>query len=144
MTVAGRSPNVIWRFRDELTIRPRRKTSAGGFVLSYAGGFIKIEDSDARQVFEDLRDNNFPIVFQLIVATMEYSICTLAFDPWESEDEDYCSEDRVFYSIDDPYPVAEAVTSKKAWLAHRLSQSRNLSGLDFVAHRAKRKENKSS
>lgn len=142
LNAAGYSPDVVWRFRDELTIRPRQKAPDRGFVLSYAHEFLEIEDRDAEQVFEDLRAKGQPIVFQLLVADAAYSVCTLAFDPWESEEEDFCAEDDVYYSIDDPYSESEAITSKGVWLRHRATQSKNLSGLDFIPCRTKLRENK--
>lgn len=139
LAAASYSAHVVWRFRDELTIRPRRKARNGGFVLSYAHEFVDIRDRDAEKIFEDLRSSGLPIVFQLLVSNPDFSLCTLAFDPWESEDEDFCQNDGIYYSLSDPYSESDAITSSGAWSRHRLTQTRNLSGLDFVA---RQKENR--
>ncbi|MEO0793594.1 MAG: hypothetical protein AAFX93_00445 [Verrucomicrobiota bacterium] len=112
----------------------RRKAPDGGFVLSYAHEFLEIQDRDAERLFGDLRAKGQPIVFQLLAAGTAYSLCTLAFDPWESEEEDYCAEDGVYYSIDAPYSEAEAITSRGDWIRHCATQSKSISGLDFVPH----------
>jgi len=83
---------------------------------SGAHDFIEIKDRDAEGIFLDLLAEGLPIVFQLLVADAAYSVCTLAFDPWESEEEDYCKKDGVYYSLDEPYSESEAITSKGIWI----------------------------
>jgi len=144
LRAAGYSSEVVWRFRNELTIRPFQKASDGGFFLSYAHDFIEIKNRDAEGVFLDLLAKGLPIVFQLLVADASYSVCTLAFDPWESEEEDYCKKDGVYYSLDEPYSESEAITSKEIWIRHRVTQSRSLSGLDFIPQYSKTRENKTA
>ncbi|MDB4673643.1 hypothetical protein OAF27_02400 [Verrucomicrobiales bacterium] len=133
LSSSGCSSKVVWKFRDQLTIRPRIKAPDGGFVLSYAHEFVDIREQDAERVFEDLRSKKLPIVFQLLVSNPDFSVCTLAFDPWESEEGDFCEQDGVYYSLEDPYSESVAITSKQKWDRHRSTQSKIPSGLDFVA-----------
>ncbi len=128
---AGHSGQVVWRFREHLTIRPRR-TGEGGLVLSYQLGLEEVTEEDVLVALTHLLRTKQAVALQLLAATPEHSVCTLAYDPWDTDESDWGGTDRVYYTVNEPYTKSEAVSSRWRWMQHRLSQYRLPTALDYV------------
>jgi hypothetical protein len=125
----GHSTVCRWAFHEHLCVHWRHSPT---FHLLYQLQWPEIVDADVRRGYERLVAVDAPIMFQLLVARPDFSLCALAGDPWEAEDSDLHEEWQIHFAYSEAYSSYEEITNRWRWRMHRLLGRSRLSGVDFI------------
>jgi len=131
----GHSPKCRWAFHENLCIDWRLGPNRN-FRLLYQTLWPPVKEVDVRNAYENLAPREIPIVFQLLFAEPDFSLCALAGDEWDSDDSERHQTWDLYFSCPDMYPAHKEIHDLWGWRLYRLLAgflaTGRPSGVDFI------------
>jgi len=132
LAAAGHSTNVRWALHENLCVHHRRNP----FHLFYQLNWPPLGHQQMADVYNRIAPAAEVVAFQYLFSEPAFTLCTLAGDPWESEDEDLHDEWNLYFTVGEPYQSYSEVQGWWEWRLRRLLATGKVSGIDFVvSHR---------
>lgn len=126
----GFSPNLRWVFRENLYHTRHENTES--FRLVFETEIHPVTLKDVRSVYEKVRPQECPIVFELLVHAQDFTLCTLLGDEFGIDEDTFVEEWNLYFSAQDDYLSFEELSDPTQWAKGKIRQWRHISGLDFV------------
>jgi len=119
---------IRWAFHENLCVQSR----SGRHHLLYQLRQPAITEMDASRVYERIAPRAECIAFLRLFSDDGVSLCTLAGDPWECEDNDLEERWNLYFNASDAYESHSEIRNPWEWRWRRLRSRGVLSGVDFI------------
>ncbi len=124
------SPNMVWVFRENLFHVKDGVTS--DIKLIFETKINPVTLDDVRLVYNQAKTHRGPIVFEMLVETHDFALCTLLGDTLTTSDDIFIDEWDLYFFAKDFYLSFEEVRDLAAWMAAKAREWKHISELDYV------------
>jgi hypothetical protein len=128
LQAAAAPTEIRWAFHENLCVQSR----SGRHHLLYQLQHPAITEPDVARVYESIAPHAECVVFRRLFSHERISLCALASDPWESEDEDFDEQWSLYFSTNGAYESHSEIVNPWEWRWRRLQAMGVLSGVDFM------------